>query len=309
MKNKPLASILINNYNYAAFLPKAIESALEQTYDHTEIIVVDDGSTDESRKIISRYAEKIIPIFKTNGGQASAINAGFAQCSGDFIFFLDSDDWFEKRKIELVVEKFKTYPEIGWLYHPMILIDESRGIREQTLPPYPEGVYDRRNTFRKGRFNFWAPATSGLCFRRKVLERILPMPVAEGILMSDKYIKELAVGLAKGYLSNQFLGYQRVHQNNLYTKKGHQKTVIKISIHFAYWVRENFPEFTERANREYAHSRFLNRTLPEKRRVKNDYDRQFWQSSDLLTKVRILIFSLFYFLRDQLKLTRIISQK
>ena len=78
VENNPLVSILINNYNYGYFLGAAIESALSQTYQNIEIIVVDDGSTDNSREIIAHYGNHIIPILKENGGQASAFNAGFA---------------------------------------------------------------------------------------------------------------------------------------------------------------------------------------------------------------------------------------
>jgi glycosyltransferase involved in cell wall biosynthesis len=69
----PLVSILINNYNYGRFLTEAIDSALNQTYSNIEVIVVDDGSTDNSQEIIKSYQDKIIPILKPNGGQASAI--------------------------------------------------------------------------------------------------------------------------------------------------------------------------------------------------------------------------------------------
>ncbi len=83
--NKPLASILINNYNYGRFLHEAIDSALSQTYPHTEVIVVDDGSTDNSREIIASYEDQIIPVLKENGGQASALNAGFAASRGEIV--------------------------------------------------------------------------------------------------------------------------------------------------------------------------------------------------------------------------------
>ncbi len=76
--SKPLVSILINNYNYGRFLSKAIDSALNQEYQNIEVIVVDDGSTDDSRKIIESYGERIKPVLKENGGQASAFNAGFS---------------------------------------------------------------------------------------------------------------------------------------------------------------------------------------------------------------------------------------
>jgi glycosyltransferase involved in cell wall biosynthesis len=77
----------ITNYNYAQFLREAIESALNQTYYPIEIIVVDDGSTDNSRAIISSYGTQLTAIFKENGGQAPAFNAGVAASNGNLYFF------------------------------------------------------------------------------------------------------------------------------------------------------------------------------------------------------------------------------
>src|SRR5262249_35315249 len=92
MSQLPLASIIVSNYNYGRFLRKWLDSALAQTFANKEVIVVDDGSTDESRKIISSYGKQIIPILKENGGQASAFNAGFAASRGEAVLFLDADD-------------------------------------------------------------------------------------------------------------------------------------------------------------------------------------------------------------------------
>ena len=78
----PLVTIVVNNYNYARFLAEAIDSALAQTYAALEVVVVDDGSTDESREIIAQYGGRVIPVLKDNGGQASAFNAGFAAARG-----------------------------------------------------------------------------------------------------------------------------------------------------------------------------------------------------------------------------------
>jgi len=79
MHKNPLVSIIVNNYNYARFLPEAVDSALNQTYVHTEVIVVDDGSTDNSRKIIAECGGRIIPILQPNGKQAAAFNSRLLQ--------------------------------------------------------------------------------------------------------------------------------------------------------------------------------------------------------------------------------------
>ena len=92
MNSAPLFSIIINNYNYARFLGTAIESCLAQDQASVETIVVDDGSTDDARAVIERFGDRVRPLFKTNGGQASAFNAGFAVSRGKYVLFLDADD-------------------------------------------------------------------------------------------------------------------------------------------------------------------------------------------------------------------------
>lgn len=92
MAHQQLVSIVVTNFNYARFLPRAIDSALHQTYSRVEVIVVDDGSTDESRAIIAGYGERIRPVLRENGGNAAAYNTGFAESRGDIVLFLDSDD-------------------------------------------------------------------------------------------------------------------------------------------------------------------------------------------------------------------------
>ena len=84
----PLVSIIITNYNYEKFLPRAIDSALQQTYPVKQIIVVDDGSTDNSRQIINQYGKQITPVFQKNRGVTSATNTGFfCKPGGDPLFF------------------------------------------------------------------------------------------------------------------------------------------------------------------------------------------------------------------------------
>ena len=90
--NELRVSIIINNYNYDRFLAQAIDSALNQTYPNIEVIVVDDGSTDSSRQIITSYGDAIKPVLQPNSKQGIAFNNGFNHSTSDIINFLDADD-------------------------------------------------------------------------------------------------------------------------------------------------------------------------------------------------------------------------
>ena len=101
---KSLVSIVIPNHNGAQFLLDAIASAIEQDYPNTEIIVVDDGSTDNSLELLKVYKGKIKIICAENFGAASARNLGIMAAKGDYIAFLDSDDIWERNKLSLQLE-------------------------------------------------------------------------------------------------------------------------------------------------------------------------------------------------------------
>ena len=109
----PKISIIIVNYNNARFLTKCINSALDQTYLKKEVVVVDDNSTDNSLKILNNFKKHIVLIKnkkKTPEGSFNQINCyhkGFLKSKGEYLFFLDSDDYFKKNKIKLVMQEFK----------------------------------------------------------------------------------------------------------------------------------------------------------------------------------------------------------
>ena len=93
-------SVIIPNHNYAKYLCQAIESVLNQTYKNVEIVVVNNGSTDNSMSVLSEYLGKINVIDQPNLGQSGARNSGLNASSGEFIAFLDADDYWEKEKLE-----------------------------------------------------------------------------------------------------------------------------------------------------------------------------------------------------------------
>jgi glycosyltransferase involved in cell wall biosynthesis len=102
--SQPTVSIVITNYNYADYVEEAIKSALDQTYPHTEVIVIDDGSTDGSLNVISKYKDAINIISRENKGIVHTRNQALGMVRSDFICFLDADDYFDPGYIENLVK-------------------------------------------------------------------------------------------------------------------------------------------------------------------------------------------------------------
>ena len=176
MSRGPQVSIVISSFNYGRFLAGAIDSALAQAYPHTEVIVVDDGSTDDSRAVIARYGSRILPVLKNNGGQGSALNAGFAASRGEVVLFLDSDDLLLPTAAERAVEALRE-PGAAKVHCPMRVIDEAG---KETGRIVPGGELAEGNlldlVLREGPDSYgWSP-TSGNAWSRRYLSQVLPMP-------------------------------------------------------------------------------------------------------------------------------------
>lgn len=95
----PLVSVIITTYNYAIYLPKAIDSVLKQSYQNTEVIIIDDGSADDAASVIPKH-ESVKYFYQENQGISAARNNGISKSKGDYIIFLDADDWLEPNAIK-----------------------------------------------------------------------------------------------------------------------------------------------------------------------------------------------------------------
>jgi glycosyltransferase involved in cell wall biosynthesis len=216
---KLLVSIIINNYNYSRFLREAIDSALNQTHSHVEVIVVDDGSTDGSQEIIISYGERVIPVLKENGGQASAFNAGFAACRGDIIFFLDSDDVFYANKVEqisdILITKMVNSPCV-MVYHLLECVDKngaSLGCRiPGSLYNVPANLYQYACQYKF--FPYAAAPTSGIAMSRELGTRIFPIPEKGVRTSADEFIVRPALLLGDVYGVDSVLSRYRIHGGN-----------------------------------------------------------------------------------------------
>ncbi|MBN2541393.1 glycosyltransferase [bacterium] len=107
----PEVSVIIPTYNRCVFIEKAVDSVLNQTYPNIKLIVIDDGSTDSTGKLLSKYGDKIIYIYQQHQGVSYARNAGLKESEGELITFLDSDDLWLPRKIEAQIDHFRENPE------------------------------------------------------------------------------------------------------------------------------------------------------------------------------------------------------
>ena len=126
-------SVIIPNYNYGRFLAEAIESALNQTYEPHEIIVVDDGSTDESREILEKYGDRIRVHYQKNEGVGAARNMGAEMATGDILAFLDADDYWSPQKLEKQLAELLSDPTIGLVHCGLQYVDDKGELGEEYL--------------------------------------------------------------------------------------------------------------------------------------------------------------------------------
>jgi glycosyltransferase involved in cell wall biosynthesis len=111
----PLVSVIIPTYNREKIIPKAIDSVFAQTYQDFEIIVLDDGSQDSTKAAVESYGPQVHYFYQNNKGIAGARNAGMHQAAGDYIAFLDSDDYWLPGKLERQMALFVEHPEYGMI--------------------------------------------------------------------------------------------------------------------------------------------------------------------------------------------------
>ena len=115
-----LVSVIVPCYNRADIVGETIDSLLRQSYPKLEVIVVDDGSTDNTRDVIARYSDpRVRYLFKPNGGLSAARNFGLERANGEFIAFLDSDDLWHEWKLESQLRLFARHPEVGLIWSDM----------------------------------------------------------------------------------------------------------------------------------------------------------------------------------------------
>jgi glycosyltransferase involved in cell wall biosynthesis len=208
--------VVVDNYEYGRYLPTAIESALAQTHPRVEVIVVDDGSRDGSREVLEGYRDRVTVVLKENGGQASALNAGFERCRGDVVIFLDADDTLHPRAAAAVAAAFAADPDLVKAQFRTEVIDREGREIGRTKPaahlPMPSG--DVRAAELAYPFDLVWMATSANAFRTAALQRIMPIPEGSFRACADYYLVHLSALLGRIASLPEVLGSYRLHGDN-----------------------------------------------------------------------------------------------
>lgn len=207
MNKKYKASIVINNYNYENYICDTITSALLQDYDNFNIIIVDDGSTDNSiKKIEATFSNhlknnKIIMIKKKNGGQLSTFNAALPYIDGDYVFFLDADDLYENSYISNNLKIYQEDSKIDFIFCGLNMFRGSTDNIVKRVYPFNENTKIGYSYF-SSLLGDEMPgiATSGISMKKTLLEKILPLNKIESDwkICADVCLK-LGSSLAGGY--------------------------------------------------------------------------------------------------------------
>jgi glycosyl transferase family 2 len=215
---KPFVSVLIDTYNHERFIEEAIVSALEQDFpaSEREILVVDDGSTDRTPEIVRKFEPHVRLLRKQNGGQASAFNAGIPECQGEIVAFLDGDDWWERKKLCVVIEEFASHPQIGALGHGFQEVDE--GGKPLAVIAPRKGCESCLRDLKEGSdFLMLRPflGTSRLAIRKEILRQVGQLP--DGLVIeADEFLATVATALGGARVLREPLTNYRYHSANLF---------------------------------------------------------------------------------------------
>lgn len=207
MGQNVLVSVVIPAYNSAMYIRQTLESVLNQTYPHIEIIVVDDGSTDNTMQILHEYGDKVKPISQNNQGSAVARNAGVQAAKGEWIAFIDSDDTWKPEKVEVQLNLAGKYQ---WSHTDYVFFGEGQSGQlksTDTSPKYGDEVFTQLVVE-----NFIG--TSTVMIRRQVFLDSHGFDPAQKAIQDWELWLQLAAKYPLGYIDQVLSGY-RVHPNSI----------------------------------------------------------------------------------------------
>lgn len=232
-----LVSIVIPTFNQVRYLPEAIESALAQTYPALEVIVIDDGSTDETPALLSTYTDPVIAFRQENRGLAAARNAGWQAAYGDYILFLDSDDRLLPDKVARHVERLEANPSWALDYSAWQNLSQDGSHIFGEAHPRCKGGLLKGLLLRD--FFFYA---SSAVIRKSHIQELGGFDEAlRWNEDADFWLRLAKAGHPFGYLDQALLQY-RIHPASMTTNVNPQQTQDWLATLDQFFADENLPE-------------------------------------------------------------------
>ena len=225
MTPQPRVTVLIDSYNYGHFIEEAIDSVLSQDFpsEQLELLVVDDGSTDDTAARVRKYGSRITYLYKPNGGQASAFNLGFAHARGEILAFLDADDYWLPGKLKRIIAEFAQHPEAAMVYHRLQEYDMHTGERRDGFfLPISGDVAANPNAL----LSYVLFPTSALAFRKLSVAPLFPIPEVLTI-QADSHLSGLIIFLAPIAAISESLAVYRIHADNLFHPSGADQDIAR----------------------------------------------------------------------------------
>lgn len=215
-----LVSVIIPTYNYAQYIGDALNSILSQDYDQSliEVIVIDDGSTDNTEEVVSQYKVRfqLLKYYKTtNQGKAAATYLGFQHASGDVIFNLDADDFFLPNKVPKVVNIFSTYPSVTHVAHPALMaINGSPTEDEEKIPRHITDKELSSNYILEYFLSNNVLWGGGSTYAVRKISNFLPENTFAADMYIDEYLVYRSLTFGNSFFISEPLSYWNIHQNN-----------------------------------------------------------------------------------------------
>jgi glycosyltransferase involved in cell wall biosynthesis len=207
-----MISIIIPTYNCEKYIGQAVQSLLAQTYKNFEIIVVDDGSTDETKAILEPYMDKIRYVFQINGGESSARNRGLSMAKGNYIAFLDADDIYKPNKLEQQLNVFLKDSSVDIVYNDVEVVDENL---QYTSTLNSEYMYEAKEDFLCMLLvRQIIPGPASIMLRKKCIDSGIRYPEQYRNAEDYQFIINLASHYRFKYLKECLYIYRR-HSKNL----------------------------------------------------------------------------------------------
>lgn len=230
--------VIVNCHNYGRFLPDAVRSAQRQDGVSVNVIVVDDGSTDETPQVLAALGEEITAIRTDNNGQAAALNTGFQASTAPLVMFLDADDALLPGALARAAAALADIPGAVKAQWAMVLtgadLTPSGAVVPAAHVPMPAG--DVRDAERRYGFDLAWAATSGNLFPRATLEALLPIPAEQFPIGADWYLQHLSALLGPVVSLREPGTLRRVHGKNAYEQSADAVIDLRHIRHSVIWT-------------------------------------------------------------------------